>query len=141
MYSQNPRPKWWQLYLTLPLLVSLFVVDYHLRISGRGHEAVQIAILILIYGLMHLWLKANASALSKMDQREHAGRVTVIEIPWEQDSDRNGVEPAMFLLPDSEIKGVLSDTFEIDYRDAEFEPQEQSDGRDASVENVKKVNT
>ncbi len=141
MYSQQPRPKWWQLYLTLPLLVSLFVVDYHLKISGRGHEAVQIGILILIYGLMHLWLKANASALSKMDQGEYVGRVTVIEMPWAQDSDSNEAEQSMFLLPDSEIKGVLSDTFEIDYIDAEFEPQERSDSRDVNVESINEMNT
>ena len=34
----------------------------------RGHQAVQIGIILLVYGLIHLWLKANAAALSNMDQ-------------------------------------------------------------------------
>jgi hypothetical protein len=119
MSSKNVHPKWWQLYLSLPLLVALFAVDYRLKISSRGHQAVQIGILLLVYGLVHLWLKANATALSKMDQRENHGRITVIRVPPYQLNNENR---PMFHLPDSEIKGVLSDTFEMDYIDADAYP-------------------
>ena len=125
MFSQDIRPKWWQLYLTLPLLVALFVMEHRLNISVHGHQAVQIGILILIYGLMHLWLQANASALSKMDQRQYSGRITIVQIPWEQMPDSNGAQPAAFPFPDSEIKGVLSDTFEMDCIDAKFQQVKQ----------------
>jgi len=112
MSSQDIRPKWWQLYLTFPLLIALFVVENRLKISTSGHQIMQIGILLLVYGLVHLWLKANATALSKMDQQPYHGTITVIQIPPYQLTESD--KPPTFHLPDSEIKGVLSDTFEMD---------------------------
>ena len=87
MSSQDVHPKWWQLYLTFPLLLALFLLDSRLILSVRGHQAVQIGILLLVYALVHLWLKANSTALSKMDQRQYRGTIRVIRIPPSQLSD------------------------------------------------------
>jgi len=125
MFPSNVRPKWWQLYLTFPLLIALFVLDARLRISVRAHQAVQISIVLLIYGLVHLWLKANASALSKMDQSQYYRTVTVIRLAVSQLPDLNADERSKIELPASEIKGVLSDTFEMDYIDAESFPVDE----------------
>jgi hypothetical protein len=122
MSSSNLHPKWWQLYLTFPLLIILFVADSRLRISSRGHQAVQIAVVLLIFGLIHLWIKANSSALSRMDQEQYYGRVTVIRIPPDQLSALEIEERSTMTPLTSEIKGVLSDTFEMDYIDAEAFP-------------------
>jgi len=120
MTSSDARPKWWQLYLTFPLLIILFALDSHLKISTRGHQVVQIGILLIVYGLVHLWLKANSTALSRMDQRPYHGTVTVVRVPPYKLSDTGEDKSQVFCLPDSEIKGVLSNTFEMDYIDAEF---------------------
>jgi len=117
MSSSNLRPKWWQLYLTLPLLIVLFIVDNRLGITTRGHQVVQIGIVLLVYGLIHLWLKANASALSKMDQKRVRGTITVIQAPVSQLPGADVRRRPMFELPAAEIKGVLSDTFDMDYMD------------------------
>lgn len=124
MSSSNLRPKWWQVYLTFPLLIALFIIDSRLKVSVRGHQAVQIGILLLVYGLISLWLKANASALSRMDQAHDQGRIRVVRvlIPRLPDSDED-TRP-MFELPLAEDKGMLSDTFEMDYSDAEFIQEE-----------------
>jgi len=119
MSSNYARPKWWQLYLTFPLLIALFAVNNRLIISTRWHEAMQSGIVLIVFGLIHLWVNANLSALSKMDQRQYHGRVTVIRIPSYQLPDTNKDKRPMFHLPDSEIRGVLSTTFEMDYIDAE----------------------
>lgn len=111
------RPKWWQLYLTFPLLIVLFMLDGHLKISMHGHQAVQIGILLLFYGLIELWLNANASALSKIDDTQDHGTFTVIQIIPNHMSDEDKDMPPMFDLPASEIKGLLSDTFEMDNTD------------------------
>ena len=120
MASSNARPKWWQVYLTFPLLVALFMVDHRLKISVRGHQAVQIGIILLVYGLVHLWLKANITALSKMDQRQFHGTVTVTRVPSYQLPESNKDKRPMFQFSNSEIKGTLSDTFEMETIDAEF---------------------
>ena len=128
MFSQDPRPKWWQLYLTLPLLVVLFIVDNRLKISTRGHQAVQIGIILLVYGLMYLWVKANAQALREMDQPPHGQGIRIVHIgPYPlPNSGKESIEHLVLLLPDSEIKGVLNDTFEMDYIDAEFLPVDEA---------------
>jgi len=124
MSSNYARPKWWQLYLTFPLLIALLAVVNQLQLSMRGHQAVQIGIILLIYRLVHLWLRANAKALSKMDRMQYGRQVRVIKIPPYQlpTMDNENKKRPMFQLPDSEIKGVLSDTFEMDYIDAESFP-------------------
>jgi hypothetical protein len=120
MSTNDVRPKWWQVYLTFPLLIALFMVDHRLKFSARGHQVVQIGIILLVYGLIQLWLKANARALSNMDQRQFEGTVIVTRVPSHQLSDAKNNKRPMFQLTTSEIKGTLSDTFEMDYIDAEF---------------------
>ena len=112
------HPKWWQLYLTFPLLITLFMLDHHLTLSAGGHLGVQIGILLVIYGLVHLWLKANALALSKMDQKKYRDTVTVIHIHPFPTSDAGKEKSLISRLPASEIKGTLSNTFEMAYIDA-----------------------
>jgi len=119
--SSQDRPKWWQVYLTFPLLIALFAVDSRLKLSIRGHQVVQIGIVLIVFGLIHLWLKANARALSAMDRAQLRRRVTVIRIQPHQlpAMDNEYKKRPMFQLPDAEIKGTLSETFEMDYIDAE----------------------
>ena len=122
--SKNLRPKWWQLYLTFPLLIALLAVDTRLKISVRGHQAVQIGILVLFFALIHLWLRSNASALAGMGQRPERSRITVIRVPVSRLPDTE--VHSLLELPASEIKGVLSDTFEVDTIDAEFLPLDEA---------------
>lgn len=122
MASTNIRPRWWQLYLTFPLLIALFVLDHQLKISTRGHQAVQIGVVLLVYGLIHLWLKAHARVLYRIDQRQYYGRVMVVQIPPYQVSAPDDDKLPMIQLPHSEIKGMLSDTFEMNTIDAKLLP-------------------
>jgi hypothetical protein len=125
MFSSNLRPKWWQVYLTFPLLIALFIMDSRLRISVRGHQVVQIGTILLVYGLIHLWLKANASALSKMDREQAHGRIKVIRVPVSPLPDAGTPRRPIFEIPASEIKGVLSDTYNIEYIDADIFPLDE----------------
>jgi hypothetical protein len=122
MATQYARAKWWQLYLTLPLLIGLFILDNRLKISPRGHQALQIGIILLVYGLIHLWIKANAKALSEMDRSQYSGRLWVIQIQPDEPEylENEDRQRLVFQLPDPEIKGMLSDTFEMDVIDAEI---------------------
>ena len=122
MSSRDDHPKWWQVYLTFPLLIALFMFDSRFKISSRGHTIVQIGILLLVYGFVHLWLKANARALSKMDQGQIKGKITVIQFPRYPFDDEKKDKRPILQVPGSEMKGVLSETFEMDYIDAKSYP-------------------
>ena len=123
MSSSNARPKWWQLYLIFPLLVVLFILEARLKISQLGHELLQLGILLFVYGLIHFWLKANAKALSNLD-RVQVSKTPIIRVYPFLDLEKE--KHPIFQLPDSEIKGILSDTFETDYIDAEFLPIDET---------------
>ena len=125
MYSRVVRPKWWQLYLVMPLLLLLFAMDNRLKLPVRGHQAVQIGIVLLVYRLVRLWLMANSSALTKVDYRQYYGGVRVVHIPSSRLPDSNKDGKPMFRLPETEIKGVLGSTFEMDIIDAEFLPSKE----------------
>ena len=112
---QDVHPKWWQLYLTLPLLIGLFMVDFRLNISPRGHQIAQLGILVFVYWLVHLWLKANQAAMGKAENAGHPIIITFVQTP----PNKRRTQP-LFHLPDSEVKGLLDNTFEMDYIDAEF---------------------
>ena len=125
MSAQNVRPKWWQVYLTFPLLLVLFAVENRLKLSSRGHQILQIGIVLLVFGLVHLWLRANEQALSRMDREEYQGTFSVIHIRSYEHPDTEGDQRPLFKIPDSEIKGVLSNTFEMDRIEVELPSNEE----------------
>ncbi len=63
-------PKWWQLYALFLVPVFLLVLERQLPLSPGDHEAVQIAIILLTYGLIYLWLGANTAALAESDKEQ-----------------------------------------------------------------------
>jgi hypothetical protein len=70
------NPKWWQLYALFPLLILLLIIEHRLPFSADGHEATQIAIILLAYGLIYLWLHANTAALEETDEEQSRAEVT-----------------------------------------------------------------
>jgi hypothetical protein len=118
MRSPNAGPKWWQVYLTFPLLIALFILDHQLKISPREHQVLQIGIVLVVYGLISWWIKANSRAISRMDQ-QYYGKFRVVQIPPSQIIEASNERHPMLQLPDSELKGMLSDTFEMDCPDVD----------------------
>jgi hypothetical protein len=114
----SPKPKWWQLYLTFPLLIGAFLLDSRLQLSDGGHEVVQLGSLFGEFCLVHLWLRANARALMYMDNGTFARTIRVIEIPPAEESVMDRQSRRAELLPPIEIHGVLGNTIELDFVDA-----------------------
>jgi len=119
MHLHDIRPKWWLLYLTFPLLIGLFVADAQLTISTLGHQAVQIGSVLLVYGLIHWWLKVNRSAVSRMDMNEQGRSFKVLRIPPVELPESVYERRSILQLSDSEIHGLLSDGMDMSYLDAE----------------------
>lgn len=57
------KPAWWLLYLLIPLLIGLSILDQGLVLSLLGHEIVQFGILVVFFGLVVLWVRSNSAAL------------------------------------------------------------------------------
>lgn len=85
MRLKRKHPAWWQLYVGLPLLSSLFVFEINLHLNQTEDIVLQLLILALIFIFMRAWLRANNGALMEMDEgapeRQEPYGVRVYEIP------------------------------------------------------------
>jgi hypothetical protein len=116
--ANSPKPRWWQLYATFPLALVLLVLEHWLPLSPGGHQAVQIGIVLLVFGLVYVWLRANTLALIEEDRRQNQWKATVTEFhsswpPATPAEGGNGHWP-MFHLPEAGLRNTLDDTFELD---------------------------
>ena len=124
MASKKMKPSWWQLYAMLPVLVGLFLLEMRLQLTGTENTLAQLGILGLVYGFMHLWLRANRRALMGLDEEHGEWRARVYEFPPVElpNADgarrRTGARP-LLQVPDAGLKGVLSTTFEMDELEAD----------------------
>jgi hypothetical protein len=57
------KPRWWLLYLTLPLMIGLFVLEGRLTEPDIVHRILELGIVIVCFGLMAVWVRANEDAL------------------------------------------------------------------------------
>jgi len=103
----------------------LFIIDGHLKISNRGHQAVQIGVLLLVYSLILFWLKGNSVALSQMDQKQYSRRIVIVSTaPLGLDKTADKKQP-MFIHSDLEVNGLLSNTFDMSDIDPQFPPMSE----------------
>src|SRR5262249_58285787 len=67
------KPAWWQLYALVPIIAGLFILDHRAALPPGWHKAVQATIILVIYGLVWRWLRANAYVLMTRPtlQRRH----------------------------------------------------------------------
>jgi hypothetical protein len=78
--ASNPRTNWWKLYLTLPAMGGLFLLEGRLVLPRYGHIILELAILAAIYEVVRRWVHANARALWARDLADGRARAfTVIE--------------------------------------------------------------
>jgi hypothetical protein len=68
MKADYRRPAWWQLYLLGFVMVGLLVLGAWAPLSELGHQLAAIGALLLIYGLLELWLRANRRALLRVNE-------------------------------------------------------------------------
>jgi len=103
MGKEGRRPSWWQLWLLLPAFGILAFLEARALLSPAGHRVVEVAIILVVYGLVSVWLRANQAGLLR-ESRDALAQTrvgTVIYLPSEPDiiagSNGNGHhEPAWY---------------------------------------------
>ena len=61
--ARNIKPRWWLLYLTLPLMIGLLVLEGRLADPPIVHQILEFGIVIVCFGLMAVWVHASEGAL------------------------------------------------------------------------------
>jgi hypothetical protein len=114
MSTQSVHPKWWQVYVLVLGLLGLFWLETHARLTGTDHVIAELGILVLIFGSVRAWLKANRSALMESDPTEAGWGVGICDIPEAKmyPADEAEDEPArqaIHTLASAAIQGDLKD--------------------------------
>jgi hypothetical protein len=63
MNTEKRRPSWWQLWLLFPALGILAFLEATAPLSTAAHKIIEVGIVVLVYGLVSLWLRANKARL------------------------------------------------------------------------------
>jgi hypothetical protein len=73
MQHKCQRPTWWQAWLPLLVLGGLLVLEHQAPLSPGGHQVAEIALALLMYGVVVCWLRRNRGALvNEAYEREQA---------------------------------------------------------------------
>ena len=102
MLNQKPGPRWGLLYMIVPLSAGLFWLEMKVPLSETQHRAADVVIVLLIFGLVELWLRANRLAFLNKDygRQQRSGlpsRLWVVlteEMPAEEPG-ASPIEPAL----------------------------------------------
>jgi hypothetical protein len=78
MQHKKQHPSYWLLYLSLPLMIGLFVLEMRLSLSEPSHRFVEIMIVLIVYGSISLWLKANKGAMVWEDLERSEFKTTTV---------------------------------------------------------------
>ncbi len=57
------KPRWWLLYGIVPSAAVLLWLDGYLDLSLPAHRTLEIAVVLLTFGLIALWVRANRPVL------------------------------------------------------------------------------
>jgi len=91
------QPVWWVLSALVPLMGGLLVLEHRISLSPAGHRCTQISIVVCIYGLVWLWLRANTLALlrvaSNTYEKTYDERIYAAEPNWVAQPLRSHLTP------------------------------------------------
>ena len=65
--KRNRGPRWNRLDLIMLLAVGGLILEHSLHLSPIGHRGILSVIVVVVYGLMGLWVKANTATLDTLD--------------------------------------------------------------------------
>ncbi len=112
MFNQKRRPRWGLLYVIVPLAAGLFWLEIKAPWPKAEHRAAEVGIVLLVFGLVELWLRANWLAIlnedyKKQKKSDRQNRRWVIlreEIPGEEPCG-SPVEPDLVPVVRAAVNG------------------------------------
>lgn len=69
--NRNRRPRWTMLNLIMLATIGGLALEHSLHLTPLGHKITLFLVITVIYGLMALWVKSNATALEDLDAEEY----------------------------------------------------------------------
>ncbi len=86
---RDRKPAWWQLYLLVPIMFVLVVLEQLRPLPGISQQAVAAVITLATFGSMLLWVQVNGGMLeNRQEQPMPEEQEQVVAEPWTSHSRR-----------------------------------------------------
>jgi hypothetical protein len=69
MLNKERKPAWWQLYILVPVMLGLILVEQLDPLPGIASEIVDLSVVVLTFGTMLAWMRIN-SGLIEFEEME-----------------------------------------------------------------------
>jgi hypothetical protein len=69
MSNKERKPAWWQLYILVPVMLALILVEQSDPLPGIASEIVDLGVVVLTFGAMLAWMRIN-SGLIEFEEME-----------------------------------------------------------------------
>jgi len=63
MLNQEHKPAWWQLYILVPVMLGLILVEQLDPLPGISSEIVDLSVVVLTFGMMLAWMRINSGLI------------------------------------------------------------------------------
>lgn len=101
------KPKWWQLFALLPMMIGLLVLEAQAALSPEMHRVAQFLIVIAFFSAVGLWVRVTEAATIA----ENASKIRLIEmLDPHEDEETNA--PALEQIDLSKYGEVEPSTFD-----------------------------
>jgi hypothetical protein len=95
MRGSNRCPNWWLLYVIAALFIFVFFLEVKVPLSESGQRLLEIATILLFYGLVWMWLGVNDLALLQEDvQRERQRKLRLLKTNTSKPAPHAGASAA-----------------------------------------------
>jgi len=103
MFNQKRGPQWGILYMIVPLAAGLFWLETKVPLSETGHRVADVGIILLTFGLVEFWLRANRLAIlnedyQKQKKSSRQGRLWIM-LAEQPPGEEPGGSPGEPILP------------------------------------------
>ena len=69
MLNKERKPAWWQLYILVPVMLGLILIEQLDPLPGISPEIADVSVVVLTFGTMLAWMRIN-SGLIEYDEME-----------------------------------------------------------------------
>jgi hypothetical protein len=122
---QNRKPAWWQLFLLVPIMFVLLILEHYVPLPGVSAEIVDAGIVVLTFAAMLVWVHVNGGLLEQYevdsDQASQDLKITVYEPASKAKGDGDGSgNSTPFALPHSEERARDGKVIQLKEKDKWF---------------------
>ena len=110
---QQRKPAWWQLYLTVPIMLGLSVLESKFPVPGISPTLADLLIVLFAFSAMIVWVHINRGAIEydeiQKDKSLDHLKVTVYEPqaePREDEKDREHWQPDLSIQPENHLETI-----------------------------------